>query len=83
MSERYKKGQLPVYEVKDLANDPIEGTFYESELQKVVKSEDVDYRVEKILKRRRRGKTREVFVKWEGWQRNPIHGFQKAHWKKQ
>ncbi|XP_056002795.1 uncharacterized protein LOC130049366 [Ostrea edulis] len=67
VSERYKRGQIPVYKVKDLADDPIEGTFYESELQKVMKSEDVAYRVEKILKRRRRGKTKEVFVKWEGW----------------
>ncbi|XP_056004157.1 uncharacterized protein LOC125662183 [Ostrea edulis] len=65
--KRYKRGQIPVYKVQDLADDPIEGTFYQSELQKVVKSEDVAYRVEKILKRRRRGKTKEVFVKWEGW----------------
>ncbi|XP_061191750.1 uncharacterized protein LOC133199990 [Saccostrea echinata] len=67
VSERYKRGQLPVYKVKDLADDPIEGTFYEPELQKVIKSEDVSYRVEKILKRRRRGKAKEVYVKWEGW----------------
>lgn len=56
-----------MYKLKDLAGDPIEGTFYESELQKVIKSEDVSYRVEKILKRRRHGKTHEVYVKWEGW----------------
>lgn len=66
-NERYKRGQIPVYKLKDLAGDPIEGTFYESELQKVIKSEDVSYRVEKILKRRRHGKTQEVYVKWEGW----------------
>ncbi|XP_062567734.1 uncharacterized protein LOC134229972 [Saccostrea cucullata] len=67
VSERYKRGQVPVYKVKDLADDPIEGTFYESELPKVVKSDDVSYRVDKILKRRRRGTTKEVYVKWEGW----------------
>lgn len=66
-NERYKRGQIPVHKLKDLAGDPIEGTFYESELQKVIKSEDVSYRVEKILKRRRHGKTQEVYVKWEGW----------------
>lgn len=49
VSERYKRGQIPVYKVKDLAEDPVEGTFYESELQKVIKSADVAYRVEKIL----------------------------------
>ncbi|XP_061191696.1 uncharacterized protein LOC133199909 [Saccostrea echinata] len=62
VSERYKRGQLPVYKLKDLADDPIEGTFYEPELQKVIKSEDVSYRVEKILKRRRRGKAKEVYL---------------------
>lgn len=67
MSERYKRGQIPVYKVIDLADDPIADTFYESELQKVVKSEDVSYRVEKILRRRRRGSIKELFVKWEGW----------------
>lgn len=63
VNERYKRGQIPVYKLKDLAGDPIEGTFYESDLQKVIKSEDVSYRVEKILKRRRHGKTQEVYVK--------------------
>lgn len=67
VNERYKRGQIPVYKLKDLADDPIAGTFYESELQKVVKSEDVSYRVEKILRRRRRGAIKELFVKWEGW----------------
>lgn len=67
VSERYKRGQIPVYKVKDLADDPIAGSFYESELQKVVKSEDVTYRVEKILRRRRRGAIKKLFVKWAGW----------------
>jgi hypothetical protein len=48
VGKRYKRGQIPVYNVRDLADDPIEGIFYESELQKVVKSEDVAYRVGEI-----------------------------------
>ena len=67
VSERYKRDGIPVYKVKDLADDPIDGTFYESELQKIVKTGDVLYRVEKVFKKRRRGKTKEVFVKWDGW----------------
>lgn len=67
VSASYKRGGLSVYKVKDLEDDPIEGTFYESELQKVTKTGDVLYRVEKVLKRRRHIK--EVFVKWEGWPR--------------
>lgn len=69
VSARYKRGGIPVYQVKDLDDDPIEGTFYESELQKVIKTGDVLYRIEKVLKRRRRGNIKEAFVKWEGWPR--------------
>lgn len=69
VSVRYKRGGIPVYKVRDLDDDAIEGTFYESELQKVIKTGDVLYRVEKVLKRRRRGNIKEAFVKWEGWPR--------------
>ena len=58
-----------MYKIKDLADDPVEGTFYESELQKVIKSGDILYRVEKVLRKRKRGKTKEVYVKWDGWLR--------------
>lgn len=67
VSNRYKRDGIPVYKIKDLAEDPIEGTFYESELQKVVKSGDILYRVEKVLKKRKRGHSKEVYVKWDGW----------------
>lgn len=67
VSNRYKRDGIPVYKIKDLAEDPIEGTFYESELQKVVKSGDILYRVEKVLKKRKRGNSKEVYVKWDGW----------------
>ena len=64
---RYQRYGIPVYKIRDLADDPIEGTFYESELQKVIKSVDILYRVEKVLRKRKRGKTKEMYVKWEGW----------------
>lgn len=67
VAKRYKRGEIPVYKLKDLADDPIEGTFYESELLKVIKSGDILYRVEKVLRKRKQGKTKEVYVKWEGW----------------
>lgn len=69
VSTRYKRGGIPVYNVKDLDDDPVEGTFYESELQKVTKTGAVLYRIEKVLKKRRRGNIKEAFVKWEGWPR--------------
>lgn len=55
VSNRCKRDGISVYKIKDMAEDPIEGTFYESELQKVVKSGDILYRVEKVLKKRKRG----------------------------
>ena len=67
ISKRYQRDRIPVYKIKDLADDPIEGTFYESELQKVMKSGDILYRVEKVLRKRKRGKTKEVYEKLEGW----------------
>lgn len=33
--KRYHRGVLPVYNLRDLQNDDIQGTFYESELQQV------------------------------------------------
>jgi hypothetical protein len=42
------------YGLKDLAGEDIKGKFYEQEIQKVVKTDDV-YEIEKILKTRKRG----------------------------
>ena len=46
-----------VYRIKDLADEPVIGTFYESELQRVKKPEI--YRVQEVLKWRGRGRNRE------------------------
>lgn len=54
-----------VYEINDLNNDEILGTFYENELQKVDKPNT--YKVEKVLKRKKvRGETK-YYVKWLGY----------------
>lgn len=56
----------PVYTLSDYEGEPLEGTFYEQELQHVVKKDDL-YKVEKVLQsRKRRGHT-EYFVKWVGY----------------
>ena len=56
----------PVYKLKDYDQEELSGTFYNEELQKVIKEDDV-YEVEKILKSRGKGKNKEVLVKWLGY----------------
>jgi len=57
----------PVYRIKDMMDEIIEGTFYEAELQKVSADQDV-FIVEKVLKtRKRKNHPREYFVHWRGW----------------
>jgi hypothetical protein len=45
-------------------NEKIRGGFYDFELTKVG---DTEFRVEKIIKRRKRGDITEHFVKWKGF----------------
>lgn len=60
-------GRVPVvYKIKDFDGEEIEGTFYEEELQRVHKTDQL-YRIERIIKKQtRNGKTR-YFVKWFGY----------------
>ncbi len=64
---RYIRQGMQVYKIVDYDGDPIEGTFYDSELQKVDKGRDDLFKVEKVLKRRRRNRVKEVYVKWLGY----------------
>ena len=60
--------QPPVYRLKDLNGDPIEGVFYDQELVKVIKDdEDEVYKIEKVLKTRTIRGIKELFVKWKGY----------------
>jgi transposase InsO family protein len=66
------------YGIADHNGETIKGKFYSQELQKVLK--DV-YRVEKVLKTRKRGGKTEYFVKWLGysdkfnsWTDDIVHG---------
>lgn len=56
----------PVYRLKDFGGELIEGTFYEQELQKVEKSNHI-YRIEKVVRSRRKHGQKEYLVKWEGY----------------
>jgi hypothetical protein len=57
--------QPVVYTIKDLADEPIEGTFYEAELQRV--APPTEYLVERVVRTRGRGGYRQHLVKWLGY----------------
>ena len=64
---RYMRQGQPIYKLVDWYDDPVEGTFYQKELQKVDNTDDDMFKIEKVLKYRGRGRTREAYVKWLGW----------------
>lgn len=55
------------YQVKDWKGEDVIGAFYRSELQKVPLKQDRPFYVEKVLKTRKRGKRKQLYVKWEGY----------------
>ena len=55
------------YSVKDYDGEIIAGKFYAEELQKVVKEKNDTYKVEEIIKTRKRAGKTEYFVKWVGY----------------
>jgi transposase InsO family protein len=67
ITQRFHKEGIAKYGLKDWNNEPIEGTFYTNELQRVDVDEDTAYKIEKILGRRVRNGQREVKVKWYLW----------------
>ena len=65
--DRSSRQDIALYKLKDWSNEPISGTFYGAELQKVDVPEDIEYKIEKVLKYRKRNGKKEAFVKWQGW----------------
>ena len=65
VSKRIPRKQ-PVYQLVDLANDPVIGTFYEKELVKVTKRDNV-YRLERVIRKRTRKGVKEILIKWDGY----------------
>lgn len=59
----------PVYKLVDLKNPPeeIKGTFYEQEVTPVTKTEDALYKIEKILKTRKKNNKKQYLVRWQGY----------------
>ncbi len=52
-----------MYRLKDLADEVITGSFYQSELQRVYVDPDQMWKVESILKTRGKGRNKQHYVK--------------------
>ena len=59
---------VPVtYELRDLLGESIKGRFYEPEIQRVLKSDDERFVVNRILKTRKREGKIQYLVSWKGY----------------
>ena len=67
ISQRFRRGPIPIYRLYDYNGEPITGSFYQPELQKIDMNEENLFKIEKILKEKGRGQNKEYFVKWLYW----------------
>ena len=56
-----------VYKIEDIDGEPIKGSFYPEELQSVSYDFPDKFKVDQVLKERKRKGIKEVFVKWKGY----------------
>ena len=59
---KVRPGSIPVYKLEEWDGTPLEGTFYEQDLQKVNVTDDDNFRIKNIVKR----KGNKVLVNWKG-----------------
>ena len=57
----------PVYKLRDVAGELLEGTFYSQELQRVSKPMDTYFKIEKVLDEKREGRKTFYLVKYKGY----------------
>ena len=62
---RIRRESKNLYRLRDLLDEDIDGYFYENELQKIEKEDDAVFRIEKVIRKRKKGK--EILVKYMGW----------------
>jgi len=63
VTNRFINQGIPLYRLKDFTNDPISGTFYTQERQKVNKGDDATWKIEKILNTKGKGQYKQYLVK--------------------
>ncbi|GFQ90592.1 putative uncharacterized transposon-derived protein F54H12.3 [Trichonephila clavata] len=71
----------PTYLLQDLSGKEIDGRFYAEELQKIDKSDQDFWAIEKIIRTKGRGPSRQLFVKWVGFD-DSFNSWIKAKWLK-
>ena len=64
VEKRFRREDIPIYKLVDWGDDPIEGTFYQQELEKVHVDDNTIFKIDKILKKRKRRGVRESLVRW-------------------
>lgn len=67
IDRRFQMQGIPLYKIVDLMEFRILGSLYQSEVQPVNKSEDALWEIEKIIKKRKKNKHIQYFVKWLGY----------------
>ena len=67
VTDRKVNQGIPTYSIKDELGESITGRWYEQEMQKVIVPEDKLYKIEKVLRTRRRKGKKESFVKYRGY----------------
>jgi len=67
ISRRFMRQGQPIYRLVDWYDRPLQGTFYQKELQKVETTDEDMFKIEKVIKYKGRGNRREVLVRWLGW----------------
>jgi len=55
------------YELRDLSGDSIEGRFYEPEIQKVLKSDEERFDIDRIIRSRKSNGKIQYLVSWKGY----------------
>ena len=65
VAKRYLRDGLPIYKLTQYDHEPLEGTYYEQELQLVKEPET--YRIEKVLRTRKVKGEKQHLVRWAGW----------------
>ena len=64
---KFAKAWSPsTYVLKDLTGETFVGSFYEEEIQKLQKKDNI-YEIESILDKQSKGKKRQVLEKWLGY----------------